>query len=95
MPPAHTALAASIVLSALGVVIICALTAFYGFTPEGEEQAAQANRSAAAATPREQAPPPLKGLVEKFRNDWRAIQRGWENAGEDFRRATAPLRGDN
>ena len=37
MPPlAHTALAASIVLSALGAVVSCLLTAFYDFTPAGE-----------------------------------------------------------
>jgi hypothetical protein len=31
----------------------------------------------------------------KFMNDWRAIQRGWDSAGDDFRRAIGPLRGDN
>jgi len=47
MPPlAYTALTASIVLSALGAVVICLLTAFYGFTPEGEESPARASRRA-------------------------------------------------
>jgi outer membrane biosynthesis protein TonB len=45
MPPlAHTALAASIVLSALGAVVICLLTAMYGFTPPGEEPPDRATR---------------------------------------------------
>jgi hypothetical protein len=45
MPPlAYTALTASIVLSALGAVVICLLTAFYGFTPEGEESPARTSR---------------------------------------------------
>jgi len=45
MPPlAHAALAGSIVLSALGAVVICVLTVLYGFTPLGEEPAGQANR---------------------------------------------------
>ena len=45
MPPlAYTALTASIVLSALGAVVICLLTAFYGFTSEGEESPARAAR---------------------------------------------------
>jgi hypothetical protein len=45
MPPlAYTALTASIVLSALGAVVICLLTAFYGFTREGEESPARAAR---------------------------------------------------
>jgi hypothetical protein len=43
-PLAHTALAASIVLSALGAVIICLLTAMFGFTPPSEEPPAQATR---------------------------------------------------
>ena len=47
MPPlAYTALTASIVLSALGAVVICLLTAFYGFTPEGEGSPARASRRA-------------------------------------------------
>jgi len=47
MPPlAYTALTASIVLSALGAVVICLLTAFYGFTPEGEESPARSSRRA-------------------------------------------------
>lgn len=47
MPPlAYTALSASIVLSALGAVVICLLTAFYGFTPEGEGSPARASRRA-------------------------------------------------
>ena len=41
---AHTALAASIVLSALGAVVICLLTAMFGFTPPSEEPPAQATR---------------------------------------------------
>ena len=43
-PLAHTALAASIVLSALGAVVICLLTAMFGFTPPSEEPPAQATR---------------------------------------------------
>jgi hypothetical protein len=35
------------------------------------------------------------GLRSKFLSDWRAIQRGWDGAGDDFRRAIAPLRGEN
>jgi len=47
MPPlAYTALTASIVLSALGAVVICLLTAFYGFTSEGEESPARTSRRA-------------------------------------------------
>jgi hypothetical protein len=47
MPPlAYTALTASIVLSALGAVVICLLTAFYGFTPDGEESPARTSRRA-------------------------------------------------
>ncbi|HET7344064.1 MAG TPA: hypothetical protein VFL90_21555, partial [Methylomirabilota bacterium] len=38
MPPlAHAALAASIVLSALGAVVICLLIVVYGFTPSDEQ----------------------------------------------------------
>jgi len=45
MPPlAHAALAASIALSALGAVVICVLTAAYGFTPPDEGTAAHATR---------------------------------------------------
>ena len=54
-----------------------------------------ASHGAAAAAPREPAPASSSGLIGKFRDDWRAIQRGWENASEDFRKATAPLRGEN
>jgi len=50
-----------------------------------------------AATPatntREQTPAP--DFLSKLRNDWRSIQHGWDSAGEDFRRALAPLRGSN
>jgi hypothetical protein len=45
MPPlAHAALAASIVLSALGAVIVCLLIVAYGFTPAGEETPLRATR---------------------------------------------------
>jgi len=45
MPPlAHAALAASIVLSALGAVIVCLLIVAYGFTPSGEETPLRATR---------------------------------------------------
>src|SRR5207248_8779357 len=45
MPPlAHGALAASIVLSALGAVIVCLLIVAYGFTPSGEETPLGATR---------------------------------------------------
>ena len=45
MPPlAHGALAASIVLSALGAVIVCLLIVAYGFTPSGEETPLRATR---------------------------------------------------
>jgi hypothetical protein len=33
----QAALAASIVISALGAIVICLLTAAFGFTPPGEE----------------------------------------------------------
>jgi hypothetical protein len=47
MPPlAHAALAASIVLSALGAIVICVLTVLYGFTPPGDEPPGQAHRRA-------------------------------------------------
>src|SRR5256885_10583829 len=43
-PLAHTALAASIVLSALGAVVICLLTAVYGFAPPDGEPPSRATR---------------------------------------------------
>ena len=35
---------------------------------------------------------PPKDFREKLRNDWHAIRRGWDSAGDDFRHAIDRLR---
>jgi hypothetical protein len=49
---------------------------------------------ARAPAPRSTELPPGNDLRSKFRNDWQSIQRGWDRAADDFKRAVAPLRGD-
>ena len=47
---------------------------------------------ASARAPRAQDVAPRADFASKLRDDWRAIRRGWSSAGDDFRRAIAPLR---
>jgi hypothetical protein len=37
-------------------------------------------------------PPPPTDFRAKLRDDWRAIRKGWESAGDDFRGAIDRLR---
>ena len=62
--------------------------------PVTQAPSGSASVARSPATPRPSEPAPANDLRSKFRNDWQSIQRGWDRAADDFKRAIGPLRGN-